>query len=88
MVKITIRLTRSAAEKSRKIEDVRKAAAAAFVAAGRGEIHCLAFSANGQQFALSSRTILEVDWLPNRIPPRIIRGPGALPAKPRRRGHP
>lgn len=83
MVKITIRLTRSAAEKSRKIEDVRKAAAAAFEAAGRGEIQCLAFTANGQQFALSSRTILEVDWLPNRIPPRVIRASGAFPAKPR-----
>lgn len=88
MVKITIRLTRSATEKSRKIEDVRRAAAAAFEAAGRGEIHCLAFTANGQQFALSSRTILEVDWLPNRIPPRVIRGPVALPAKPRRRDRP
>ncbi|CAG0952940.1 MAG: hypothetical protein F9K19_00490 [Rhizobiaceae bacterium] len=88
MVKITIRLTRSAAEKSHKIEDVRKAAAAAFEAAGRGEIHCLAFKANGQQFALSSRTILEVDWLPNRIPPGIIRGPGTVQVKRRRSGCP
>ncbi len=88
MVKITIRLTRSAAEKSRKIEDVRKAAAAAFEAAGRGEIHCLAFTANGQQFALSSRTILEVDWLPNRIPGRVIRGAGAIPPRRRPPGRP
>ena len=80
MAKITIRLTRMAAEKSRNPEDLKKAAEAAFAAAGSGDIHFALFKANGQQFALSSRTIIEVDWLPNRVPARVLRpgGPAAL----------
>jgi hypothetical protein len=78
-----IRLTRSAAEKSRN-RDALQRALAAFDAAGRGDILCLPFEASGQRFALSSRMIIEIDWLPNRIPQRVLRYGGAT--RPRRAG--
>jgi len=82
MAKISIRLTRNAAEKSRNQEALRRAALAAFEQAGRGDILCLPFEASGQRFALSSRMIIEIDWLPNRIPQRALRDAGIM--KPRR----
>jgi hypothetical protein len=82
MAKISIRLTRNAAEKSRNQDMLRRAALAAFEQAGRGDIFCMPFEANGQKFALSSRMIIEVDWLPNRIPAKVVRDAGA----PARRG--
>jgi len=88
MAKISIRLTRAAAEKSRNIEGLKKAALAAFEAAGRGDIHFVPFKASGQQYALSSRFIVEVDWLPNRVPERVIRvgeGLGPKPGRPKPR---
>jgi hypothetical protein len=85
MAKIAIRLTRNAAEKSRNHETLRKAALAAFEAAGRGDIFCVPFEANGQKFALSSRMIIEVDWLPNRIPARALRDVGTVEARRRRK---
>ncbi len=81
MAGITIRLNRSALEKSRNREAVKKAAIAAFEQAGRGDIFCLPFEANGQRFALSSRMIIEIDWLPNRIPPRALRGSRGKPER-------
>ena len=60
MAKISIRLTRSAAEKSRNQEVLKRAALAAFEQAGRGDILCLPFEASGQRFALSSRMVIEV----------------------------
>ena len=78
MAKISIRLTRSAAEKCRNQEALRRAALAAFEQAGRGDIFCLPFEANAQRFALSSRMIIEVDWLPNRIPQRVLRDVGTI----------
>lgn len=88
MRKYTIRLTRDARFRAQKPELVEKAALAAFEAAGRGEIHFAPFSVGGNQYALSSRMILEVDWLPNRVPDRVLRRPdvqAARPLKPRRR---
>jgi hypothetical protein len=82
--KVSIRLTRCAAEKSHKIEDLKKAALGAFDAAGGGDIYFLPFSANGQQFALSARTIIEVEWLPNKVPQRLIRQALAGFARPKR----
>jgi hypothetical protein len=82
MAKISIRLTRNAAEKSRNQEVLKRAALAAFDEAGRGDILCLPFEASGQRFALSSRMIIEIDWLPNRIPQRVLRDAGIV--KPRR----
>jgi hypothetical protein len=82
MATITIRLNRSAAEKSRNQDQLKKAALTAFEKAGRGDIFCLPFEANGQRFALSSRMVIEVDWLPNRIPDRVLRHSGK--AKPRK----
>jgi hypothetical protein len=79
--RISIRLTRNAAEKTRNRLALEKAALAAFDRAGRGDIYCAPFEANGQHFALSSRMIIEVDWLPNRIPPRVLR----VAAVPKRR---
>lgn len=76
MGNITIRLNRSAAEKSRNIDTLKKAALTAYEKAGRGDIFCLPFEANGQRFALSSRMIVEVDWLPHRIPERVLRDAG------------
>ena len=84
MPKVSIRLSKTAAEKARKPDDLKQAALAAFQAAGTGEIFFAAFKTNGQQFALSSRTIIEVDWLPNRVPDRVIRQPGDGPAKSKR----
>jgi hypothetical protein len=78
MAKISIRLTRNAAEKSRNHDNLKKAALAAFEAAGRGDIFCVPFEANGQKFALASRMIIEVDWVPNRIPAKALRGPGMV----------
>lgn len=76
MGNITIRLNRSAAEKTRNIDTLKKAALAAYEKAGRGDIFCLPFEANGQRFALSSRMVIEVDWLPHRIPDRALRDGG------------
>jgi hypothetical protein len=81
MAKISIRLTRNAAEKARNHDNLRKAALAAFEAAGRGDIFCVPFEANGQKFALSSRMVIEIDWVPNRVPAIVLRDPGV--AKPR-----
>ena len=85
MAKVTIRLTAGAAQQARKPEDLKKAAEAAFREAGGGEIYFSPFKSNGQQFALSSRTIIEVDWLPNRVPVRTIRQPGDGPVPRKRR---
>jgi hypothetical protein len=85
MRKITIRLTRDARFRAVKPELVEKAALAAFEAAGRGEIHFAPFTAGGNQYALSSRMILEVDWLPNRVPDRVLRRPASAPPVRRRR---
>lgn len=81
MARITIRLSRSAAEKTHDPERLRKAAVAAFEKAGGGDVFCMPFEAGGQRFALSSRMLVEVDWLPNRIPDR----PLAEPVRPKRR---
>ena len=81
MRKPTIRLSREAQTRARNRDDVTKAAEAAFAAAGGGDIHFALFKANGQQFALSSRTIVEVEWLPNRVPDRVIR-PGKRSRQP------
>ncbi|MBX3575573.1 MAG: hypothetical protein KF723_00080 [Rhizobiaceae bacterium] len=73
MARISIHLTRSALQKARKPDDVRKAALEAFSGAGGGMIFAAPFTANGQNFALSSRIVVEVDWLPGRVPPRVLR---------------
>jgi hypothetical protein len=73
MPKVSIRLSKNAAEKARKPDDLKEAALAAFQAAGAGDIYFALFRSNGQQFALSSRTIVEVDWVPNRLPNKVIR---------------
>lgn len=58
MGNITIRPNRSAAE-TRNIDTLKKAALAAYEKAGRSDIFCLPFEANGQRFALSSRMVIE-----------------------------
>ncbi len=73
MVKVSIRLSKNAAEKARKPDELKQAALAAFQAAGAGDIYFALFRSNGQQFALSSRTIIDVEWVPNRLPDKIIR---------------
>ena len=73
MDSISIRLSKTAAAKARNREAVERAAIAVFEAAGRGDIHFAAFKANGQQFALSTRSIIEVEWLPNRVPDKVLR---------------
>lgn len=86
MAKISIRLTRDAAEKSRNHDDLKKAALAAFEKAGKGDIYFAPFEANGQRFALSSRSVIEVEWLPNRVPSRVVREGDGPKAVRRRRG--
>jgi hypothetical protein len=73
MPKVSIRLSKNATEKARKPDELKEAALAAFQAAGAGDIYFALFRSNGQQFALSSRTVVEVDWVPNRLPDKIIR---------------
>ena len=84
MARITIRLTADARRRARNREEVERAALAAFEAAGRGEIHFAPFLAAGHQYALSSRMILEVDWLPNRV----LRHPGTIGRAPPRKAQP
>lgn len=74
MVKISVRIGKSAEGKFRNIEKLRKSALEAYQTVGGGEIFCLPFTAEGKQFALSSRLVLDIDFLPNRIPPRPLRG--------------
>jgi hypothetical protein len=86
MRKFIFRLTPDARAKARNRETVERAAIAAFEAAGRGEIHFARFEAGGVQYALSSRMVLEIDWLPNRVPDRVLRpASGRPPVKARRR---
>jgi hypothetical protein len=85
MRKITIRLSREARFRALKPELVERAALAAFGAAGRGEIHFAPFTAGGTQYALSSRMILEIDWLPNRVPQRVLRHADGKPVRRRQR---
>ena len=73
MKKLSVRLTRAAEAAKTSPEGLREAAAAAFSAAGGGEIRFLAFEYRGKQYALSSRHIIEVDLFPNRVPNRVIR---------------
>jgi hypothetical protein len=73
MASISIRLSKTAAAKARNREAVERAAIAAFEAAGKGDIHFAAFKANGQQFALSTRSVIDVEWLPNRVPEKVLR---------------
>ena len=73
MARISVRLGRSAAEKARKPDDVKKAALEAFATAGGGYIYAAPFSVSGQNFVLSSRTIVDVEWLPGRIPAKVLR---------------
>lgn len=77
MVKLSVRIGKSAEGKFRDIQKLRKSALEAYLAAGGGEIFCLPFKAEGKQFALSSRMVVDIDFLPNRIPPRLLRGPAA-----------
>lgn len=77
MVKVSVLIGKSAEGKFRNIETLRKSALQAYQTAGGGEIFCLPFNAEGKQFALSSRTVLDIDFLPNRIPPKPLRGAGA-----------
>jgi hypothetical protein len=88
MARITIRLTADARRRARNREEVERAALAAFEAAGRGEIHFAPFLTAGHQYALSSRMILEVDWLPNRVPDRVLRHPGTIRRAPPRKARP
>ena len=84
MVKVSVRIGKSAEGKFRNIEKLRKSALEAYQTAGGGEIFCLPFNAEGKQFALSSRLVLDVDFLPNRIPAKPLRGIAAkIGRKPR-----
>ena len=84
MSSISIRLSKTAAEKVRRPADLatlKQAVVDAYRAAGAGDIYFALFQANGRQFAFSSRTVIDVEWLPNRLPDKIIRQAPKLPAK-------
>jgi hypothetical protein len=81
VAKPSIRLSREVRDKASDADAVARAALAAFEAAGRGEIHFARFTAAGKQFALSTRMVIEVDWLPGRVPDKVLRGPVVLPAR-------
>lgn len=88
MPKVSVRLSKTAAEKVRKPSDLqalRDAAVVAHRAAGSGDIFFALFMSNGRQFALSSRTVIEVEWVPNRLPDKVIRqSASSKPKKPAR----
>jgi hypothetical protein len=78
MPKPSIRLSPAARAKARDVHMVARAALEAFEAAGKGDIHFARFTAGGRQFALSTRTVIEVDWLPNRVPDKVLRAAGKI----------
>ena len=70
------RLTQDAIETGITPLDIKIAAAEAMGTNGyllRPEIHFLRFQAKGRHFALTTRTIIEVDLMPHRTPARLIR---------------
>lgn len=67
------RFTREAAQHAANLEKVREKAALAHAAVGGGEILFLPFKAEGKQFALYARTIIEIGWFPHRAPARALR---------------
>ena len=73
MKKPIIRMTRQARKLVANPEQLIKAAITAHQKAGGGNIHFIAFRSHGRQFALCSRTVIEVDWFPNRVPKRVLR---------------
>ncbi len=81
MARISVKLGREAADKARKPDAVKKAALEAFDAAGGGDIYFAPFTINGQRFALSTRRVIDVDWLPNRVPDKVLRNGPKRPAK-------
>lgn len=85
MAKVSIRLMPSARQHTHSPEALREAAMATFAAAGGGDIRVLAFSCEGRHYALSTRIVVEVDWLPGRVPPRVLREPSDKRLPPRRR---
>lgn len=84
MPKLSIRLSPTARAKARDVQAVARAALEAFEAAGKGEIHFARFTAAGHQFALSTRTVIEVDWLPNRVPDKVLRTAGNVAPRARK----
>ena len=68
MRKYALRMTREARSHAHNPETVRKAALDAIKDAQTGEVYFLPFKAEGKQFALSARTIIEIGWFPHRIP--------------------
>ena len=71
------RLTQDAIKTGITPLDIKLAAAEAMGSNGyllRPEIHFLRFQAKGRHFALTTRTVIEVDLMPHRTPARLIRG--------------
>lgn len=84
MPKPSIRLSPEARAKAHDVEAVARAALEAFEAAGKGEIHFARFTAGSKQFALSTRIVIDVDWLPNRVPDKVLRTVGKIPPRMRK----
>jgi len=69
-------LTRDAGDTGIAPLDIKMAAAEAMGRNGvllRPEVEFLRFQAKGRHFALSTRTIVEVDVMPHRTPDRLLR---------------
>ena len=69
------RLSQDAIEAGIAPLDIKLAAAEAMGSNGyllRPEIHFLRFQAKGRHFALTTRTVIEVDVMPHRTPARLI----------------
>lgn len=85
MPRPSIRLSKEARAKARDADAVVRATLEAFAAAGKGEIHFARFIADGRQFAMSTRIVIDVEWLPNRVPDKVLR-PAETSAPRKRRG--
>jgi hypothetical protein len=73
---LRICLTPDAAKSGVAPLDIKIAAAEAIGSNGislRPEIYFLRFQAKGRHFALTTRLTIEVDAMPNRTPPRVLR---------------
>lgn len=73
MKKHTVRLTQEAAFRLGDTFKIKQVAIEAAEKAGDREVKFLTFTHGGKQYALSTRTIIEVDWFPHRVPKKVIR---------------
>lgn len=77
MRKVSVHLTQPARLAARDGEARRRAVEAILARVDEpGDVEFLAFTSQGQRFALSARIVIEVDIFPHRAPNRVLRRTG------------